>query len=85
MQEGTCVPLRLGVYIDSEVNEMTISEVYISLCDPLNAGFGYQVRILDARGDTLLFTGRDPVTGSDLLTLADALRVAGMYQSEVQS
>lgn len=57
-----------------------ISEVHISLIDVLNPGVGYQVRILDDRGCTLLFTGSDPADGKDLLTYADALRVAEYYK-----
>jgi len=58
----------------------TISETHITLCDPLNEGLGYQVRIVNNRGITLLFTSRDPITGADLLTYTDALRVATFYQ-----
>jgi hypothetical protein len=58
----------------------TIGDVSISLCDHLNPGFGYQVKITDDRGNVLLFSGRDPQTGKDLLTYADALVVASYYQ-----
>jgi len=58
-----------------------VSEARITLCDHLNEGFGYQVRIVDTRGDVLLFTSRDPVSGKDLLTYEHALRVAGAYAS----
>ena len=51
-----------------------------SLHDYLNPGCGYQVRIENARtGETLLHTGRHPVTGEDLLTAADCLEVIGYY------
>lgn len=56
-----------------------IAEVHITLCDILNPGFGYQLRIVDTTGRSLLFTDRDPATGSNLSTYADALRVATMY------
>jgi hypothetical protein len=57
----------------------TPSEVHITLCDPLNPGFGYQIRVTGDRGEQLLFTSRDPVTGKDLETMSDALRVASWY------
>jgi len=60
----------------------TISEVHITLCDHLNAGFGYQIRVVDQSGRTILFTSRDPSTGRDLLTYDDALRVAVGYGSK---
>jgi hypothetical protein len=60
-----------------------IGEVRVALCDPLNPGFGYSVRLVDHRGKTLVLTSRDPETGADLLTCADALRVAGVYASLV--
>lgn len=56
-----------------------ISHASISLCDNLNPGFGYQVRITNDRGQDILFTANDPNTGKDLLTWADALRVLGYY------
>lgn len=56
-----------------------IGHVNISLCDPLNPGFGYQVCIESTDGRVLLFTSRDPMTSADLLTLSDVLRVVGMY------
>ena len=56
-----------------------IGIVSICLVDHLNPGFGYQIRIIDDRGQTVLFTSRDPLTGQDLLTLADCLRVAQNY------
>jgi hypothetical protein len=61
-----------------------ISETHITLCDHLNEGFGYQIRIVDTRGVTLLFTSRDPVNGLDLLTHSDALRVAAAYSKDPQ-
>lgn len=47
--------------------------------DALNPESGYSVRIIGERGDVLLFTGRAPDTGADLLTPADCLRVISMY------
>lgn len=61
---------------------MTIAAVIITLCDPLNAGFGYQIKVQNDRGGILLFANRDPATGAELLTLADALRVAHSYEPE---
>jgi hypothetical protein len=60
-----------------------IGEVRVALCDPLNPGFGYSVRLVDDRGRTLVLTSRDPESGADLHTCADALRVAGVYASLV--
>jgi hypothetical protein len=44
-------------------------EASISLCDPMNPGFGYQIRIVRAAPPgapvDVLFTSRDPVTGKD--------------------
>lgn len=53
-------------------------EAVITLCDPMNPSIGYQIR-LERRGERLLFTAVDPMTGTDLITFADALRVAGYY------
>jgi hypothetical protein len=50
-----------------------------SICDLLNPGFGYQVRITDDSGRELLFSSRNPATGDDLLTPKDCLRVIEMY------
>lgn len=58
----------------------TIGELCVSLCDPLNPEFGYQVKIHDDRGKLLLLTSRNPVTGKDLWTYKDALEVAYYYQ-----
>lgn len=58
----------------------TYPEVSFSLCDWLNPGFGYSLRIENGlNGETLLFTSVDPGTGRDLLTAADCLRVASAY------
>jgi len=49
-------------------------------CDPLNPGFGYELRIENAEtGEPLLFTSRRPDTGADLLTAADCIAVINMY------
>lgn len=59
---------------------MTYPEVTISICDHLNPGFGYQMRITDGRtGETVLFTSKSPTTGQPLLTYEDCLEVAAMY------
>jgi hypothetical protein len=51
-----------------------------SLCDPLNSGFGYQLKITDAQTGATVFSGHvDPAEGSDLLTAADCLRVLSYY------
>ena len=62
-----------------------IDQVVIALCDVLNPGFGYQVRVVDERGLLLISASKDPVTGSDLLSLADAIRVAATYASPAVS
>lgn len=55
-------------------------DVDVSACDPLNLGFGYQMRVTRSHdGSTVLFTSKDPATGQDLLTLEDCLRVASWY------
>lgn len=55
-------------------------DISFSLCDHLNPGFGYQLRINNAEnGETLLFTSRNPDTGADLLTVHDCLDVARIY------
>jgi hypothetical protein len=52
----------------------------ISLCDHMNPGNGYQIRITDARnGADVLFTSRHPVTGEDLLAYEQCLEVLQMY------
>ncbi len=56
-----------------------ISHCRISLCDPLNAGFGYQIRITDTQDNLLIYTSVDPATGKDLVTFGDAIRVAAQY------
>jgi hypothetical protein len=63
----------------------TIAHVEIGLCDVLNPRFGYQIRVTDDDGETLLFTSLDPVTGRDLLTYSDALRVACSYATPSES
>lgn len=59
-----------------EVNRHEV-EVSIRLCDALNPGFGYALRVT-RRGVVLLATTLDPVTGEHL-TLDAALRVALAY------
>ena len=58
---------------------MQIHAVAITLCDVLNPGFGYQIRVTGEGGKQLLFTSRDPQTGKDLRSFDDALRVASYY------
>jgi hypothetical protein len=52
-----------------------IGDVHIALCDPLNPGFGYQLRITSSHGEELMHASVDTVTGKDLLTVEDALAV----------
>jgi hypothetical protein len=62
-------------------------EASFTLCDHLNPGFGYQLRISRRRhggNEKLLFTSRAPDTGDDLLTAADCMRVIAMYIPGVQ-
>jgi hypothetical protein len=61
-------------YEDRAAHEV---EVSITLCDGLNPGFGYAIRVT-RRGAVLLTATRDPVTGEHLNFTA-ALRVAAMY------
>ncbi len=77
MTAFTLVLGRDGMGADFE-----IGAVHISLCDPLNPAFGYQIQVEDRDGITRLHTSRAPDTGADLLTYADALRVAGLYGRE---
>lgn len=60
-------------------------EATIFFCDPLNPGFGYQIRITRAAPPgapvDVLFTSRHPVTGEDLLTYEQCLDVLTMYRS----
>jgi hypothetical protein len=60
-------------------------EASIFLCDPLNPGFGYQIRItrsaLPGAPVDVLFTSRDPVTDKDLLTYEQCLDVLARYRS----
>lgn len=56
-----------------------IAEVHITLCDALNEAIGYQIRIVDTQGAVVLFTSRNPATGTELFTYADAIQVAAMY------
>lgn len=60
-------------------------EASISLCDPMNPGFGYQIRIVRAAqpGDPVdvLFTSRDPVTGKNLLTYEQCLDVLAICRN----
>ena len=56
-----------------------IGNVSVSLCDHLNPGFGYQIRVTDINGKDLAFTSRCPVTGADLLDITLALKVAAYY------
>ena len=57
-------------------------EATISLCDPLNPGFGYQVRITRAAPPgapvDVLFTSCNPNTGESLLTYEQCLDVLAM-------
>ena len=59
-------------------------EATISICDPMNPGFGYQIRITRAAPPgtsvDVLFTSRNPVTGKDLLTYEQCLDVLAMYR-----
>lgn len=55
-------------------------EASFALCDHLNPGFGYQVKITDAlSGESMLFTSKHPVDGSDLLTAGDCMDVINAY------
>jgi hypothetical protein len=56
-----------------------IGEARIALIDAANPSIGYQLRVVNTRGETVLFTAADPTTGSDLVTFSDALRVVGAY------
>lgn len=79
---GTDLAKRIPQSEEKRLKPMTsnsVSTVLITLCDNLNPGFGYQIRIQDQQGKTLLFTSRDPSTGKDLLTLGEALLVASYY------
>lgn len=50
------------------------------LSDPLNAGFGYQVKIENAcTGEVLLHRGNHPVTLAELLTPADCLALISWF------
>ncbi len=59
-------------------------EASLSLCDPMNPGFGYQLRIVRVAAPgapvDVLFTSRNPVTGEDLLTFGQCLDVLAMYR-----
>jgi hypothetical protein len=55
-------------------------EASFAICDHLNPGFGYQVRITDAlSGESLLFTSKHPAYGTDLLTAGDCMDVINAY------
>ena len=60
-------------------------EASITLCDPLNPGFGYQIRITRAAPPgapiDVLFTASNPATGESLLTYEQCLDVLTMYRS----
>jgi len=60
-------------------------EASITLCDPLNPGFGYQIRITRAAPPgtpvDVLFTACNPATGESLLTYEQCLDVLAMYRS----
>jgi hypothetical protein len=60
-------------------------EASITLCDPLNPGFGYQIRITRAAPPgapiDVLFTASNPATGESLLTYEQCLDVLAMYRS----
>ena len=53
-------------------------EATINLCDPLNPGIGYQVKVTK-RGRTVLHTSYFPDTGESILTFTEAVRVLTMY------
>jgi hypothetical protein len=60
-------------------------EASISLCDPMNPGGGYQIRITHAAPPNapvvdVLFTSRNPATGEALLTYEQCLDVLAMYR-----
>ena len=59
-------------------------EASITLCDPLNPGFGYQIRITRAAPPgapiDVLFTSCNPATGESLLTYEQCLDVLTMYR-----
>lgn len=60
-------------------------EASISFCDPLNPGFGYQIRLTRAAPPgapvDVLFTSCNPATGKSLLTYEQCLDVLAMYRS----
>ena len=60
-------------------------EASITFCDPLNPGFGYQIRITRAAPPgtpiDVLFTSINPATGESLLTYEQCLDVLTMYRS----
>lgn len=67
-------------------NPTKMLDVSISLCDHMNPGFGYQMRITNAlNGEELLFTSVHPATGRDLLTYDECLDVANMYRAAPQT
>ena len=50
------------------------------LCDPLNSGFGYQVKIENAcTGEVLLHRSNHPVTLGELLTPGDCLDLISWF------
>lgn len=53
-------------------------EAAIHLIDVHNPSIGYQVRI-ERNGQTLLYASRNPATGADLSTFADAMEVLQYY------
>jgi hypothetical protein len=69
--EGTRAILG-GSFLETEREHVMIGEIKISLCDPLNPWLGYQIRIKDERGRTLLFSARP-----ELENLEAALRFVG--------
>ena len=48
--------------------------------DTLNPDCGYTIKIKTVRGQVILDTSYNPVTGDDLLSLSDCLTVAEMYK-----
>lgn len=61
-----------------EIKRDNPCSVTFSLCDHLNPGFGYQIKIVNGNGATVLLTDKHPLTGADL-DFAGCLEVASMY------
>jgi len=60
-------------------------EATITLCDHMNPGVGYQIRITRTAAPgapvDVLFTACNPATGADLLTYEQCLDVLAMYRA----